>query len=95
MIFEWDEQKDRANITKHGIAFQLAASVFDDPLRLDDLNRVVAGEERRHVIGMAGNTLLVLFVVYTERSNRGQETIRLISARKASRKERSRYARLP
>jgi uncharacterized DUF497 family protein len=95
VIFEWDEQKDRANITKHGIAFQLAASVFDDPLRLDDLNRVVAGEERRHVIGMAGNTLLVLFVVYTERSNRGQETIRLISARKASRKERSQYARLP
>jgi uncharacterized DUF497 family protein len=95
VIFEWDEQKDRANITKHGIAFQLAASVFDDPLRLDDLNRVVAGEERRHEIGMAGNTLLVLFVVYTERSNRGQETIRLISARKASRKERSRYARLP
>lgn len=94
VIFEWDERKDRANIAKHGIAFQLAASVFDDPFRLDDLNRVVAGEERRHVIGMAEDTLLVLFVVYTSRSKHGQETIRIISARKASRKERGRYSRL-
>jgi hypothetical protein len=37
--------------------------VFDDPFHLDDLNRVVDGEQRRHVIGMAGDTLLVLFVV--------------------------------
>jgi uncharacterized protein len=94
VIFEWDERKDRANIAKHGIAFQLAASVFDDPFRLDDLNRVVAGEERRHLIGVAGDTLLVLFVVYTDRSKHGQETIRIISARKASRKERGRYSRL-
>jgi hypothetical protein len=43
VIFEWDERKDRANIAKHGIAFQLAARVFDDPFRLDDLNRVLAG----------------------------------------------------
>jgi hypothetical protein len=41
----------------------LAASVFDDPFRLDDLSQVVDGEQRRHVIGMAGDTLLVLFVV--------------------------------
>jgi uncharacterized DUF497 family protein len=91
---KWDERKNRANIAKHGIAFRLAASVFDDPFRLDDLNRVVDGEERHHVIGMAGDTLLVLFVVYTARSTHGQETIRIISARKASRKERGRYSRL-
>ena len=94
MIFEWDGPKNRANIAKHRIAFELAALVFSDPNRLDDLNRIVGGEVRRQVIGAAGDTLLVLFVVYTERSNRGQETIRIISARTASRKERSRYTRL-
>jgi uncharacterized DUF497 family protein len=94
VIFEWDGRKDRANIAKHGIPFQSAAAVFDDPFRLDEWNRSVTSEERRHVIGVAGDNLLVLFVVYTERKSDGQKTIRIISARKASRKERGRYSRL-
>jgi uncharacterized protein len=95
VVFEWDENKDRANILKHGVAFRLAALIFGDPLRLDELNRAAAGEKRRHVIGAAGDSKLVLFVVYTVRSKHGQERIvRIISARKASRKERGRYWRL-
>ena len=94
MIFEWDERKERANVQKHGIAFDFAALVFDDPFRLDEWNRTVDGEQRRHVIGRAGDTVLILFVVYTERSKDDQTTIRIISVRKASRKNRSRYSGL-
>jgi uncharacterized protein len=96
MVFTWDERKAQVNQAKHGIAFDLAIEVFNDPNRVEGFSRNVAGEVRMQVIGAAGMQALILFVAYTERReiNGKQKTIRIISARKASRKERRRYAAL-
>ena len=88
--FEWDAAKARSNLRKHGVSFQNARSLFDRPhlakLQLDE----ASGEERWVAIGWIKATLGV--VVFTERvSDAGTETIRIISARKASNRERTWY----
>jgi uncharacterized DUF497 family protein len=87
MEFEWDEKKAAANLRKHGIAFETAKQVFADPFALDvsDLLSAEYGEDRFVVTGYGGGRLLT--VTYTLRN----ETIRLISARKATRKEHDDY----
>ena len=85
MVFEWDNEKKNIIIKKHGISFEEAVLVFDDPYVLilkDDLHSNI--EERFIAIGMVND---VLFVVYTERSS----NIRIISARKAVRAEIREY----
>jgi len=83
--FEWDREKAKKNKIKHGIGFKTAAKVFNDPNRLDLPDGEHSFDEsRRKVIGMVDD---ILFVIYTERSNR----IRLISAREAGDDERSDY----
>lgn len=86
MDYEWDPSKAAANLQKHGVRFADAVSVFSDELALtapDD----VADEERFVTLGTdAYGRLLV--VVYTWR---GEQRIRLISARKATRHERTQY----
>jgi uncharacterized DUF497 family protein len=86
MKFEWDKEKDRANIRKHGVSFERAKSIFNGPVwsRLDD--REEYGETRIVSVGMMDNTVLVV-VVHTDR----RRTIRIISARFANRWERKRY----
>lgn len=84
--FEWDEAKAAENYAKHGVSFELATKVFDDPFgieRLDD--REDYGEDRFLLIGIAEGA--VLTVVYTERNSR----IRIISARQATRHEHDDY----
>lgn len=86
MEFEWDEAKNRSNLEKHGVDFADAAAVFADPLHLtmpDD--RFSYGEQRYIIIGSVDERMHV--VVYTVRD----EVIRIISARKANMRERSRY----
>ncbi len=90
MRVDWDERKSEANRKKHGISFELAQEVFDDPLCLSGLDRVEGGEERWHTVGMAGGVVLLL-VVHTLRDAAGEEIIRIISARKATRRERDFY----
>ncbi len=88
MNFEWDAAKARANAEKHGVRFEIAAAVFFDPARITAIDdRFDYGEERLVTLGRTNDGILV--VVTTERDH-GQ-TIRIISARKASRQERSRY----
>ncbi|MBR8835411.1 MAG: BrnT family toxin [Stigonema ocellatum SAG 48.90 = DSM 106950] len=92
MEFEWDEEKNRVNITKHGIDFELALVVFDDPdllTRVDD--RFDYGEAREVSIGQMplvtqGQVIMVL-VVHTERNG----ITRIISVRKATKQERRLY----
>lgn len=85
MLFEWDEEKNAANIKKHGIDFEDAIRVFEDDDRIEIYDAAHSGEEDRYnTIGMVND---VLFVVYTER----RESIRIISARPATRGERSIY----
>ena len=84
--FEWDEAKAVANLAKHGVRFADAAAVFDDPSALDIEDRSMDyGEVGRRVVGIGHGRHLT--VAYTERG----ETIRLISARKATRTERREY----
>jgi uncharacterized DUF497 family protein len=86
LYFEWDEQKASANLIKHGVNFDTVRSVFDDPFAIDIEDRSANyGEVRRRIVGLGNG--LVLTVIYTERS----ETIRIISARKATRVERKEY----
>lgn len=86
MKFEWDEDKAAGNLRKHGVDFDFAARVFDDPVAIEVIDdREDYGEERIALIGMARHTLLK--IVYTLRGDR----IRIISARKATRHEQEDY----
>lgn len=87
MEFEWDESKATANLTKHDVSFEEAKSVFDNVLAVifhDEAHSV--GEKREIIIGHSQNNRLLL-ISFTERSN----TISIISARLATRRERENY----
>jgi uncharacterized protein len=87
--FIWDARKNRANTRKHGIDFETAIVVFDDPFQVTLQDREVEGEQRWHTIGMV-NDLSIVLVVHT---NEGEEFVRIVSARKATPRERTIYAR--
>jgi uncharacterized DUF497 family protein len=91
-VFEWDPRKAEANAVKHGVTFDDAVTVFLDPEALDgpDLQHSSA-ESRFRRLGQAANGQ-VLMVAYTLRRRGNAETIRIISARRASRRERAAYA---
>jgi len=93
MRFEWDRQKNRVNQSKHGgVAFQTAAFVFDDPHAIFRKDRIVSGEQRWHALGaVQGAVLLVVHVYGKENDNGEEETIRIISARQANKRERRIY----
>lgn len=89
--FEWDPVKARTNQRKHGIRFEDAMHVFDDPhARFEQDLTGGPGEPRWQAIGLAAD-VIVIFVVHSVREEGGDEVIRLISARRATRKERNRY----
>ncbi|MGX5052994.1 BrnT family toxin [Enterobacter asburiae] len=88
--FEWDTNKAKSNLIKHGIHFEEAVLVFDDPYHLSLQDRHENGEFRWQTIGLV-HGLIVIMVAHTVRFESGDEVIRIISARKANRKERSRY----
>jgi uncharacterized DUF497 family protein len=88
--FEWDPAKAKRNLAKHGVSFEQASRVFDDPFALMLQDRVEQGEERWQAIGRAG-TYLVIVVAHTVRRSAGDDIIRIISARRALRQERQRY----
>jgi uncharacterized DUF497 family protein len=92
-VFEWDPKKAAANLTKHGISFEEASMVFADPNAMDGPDRYhSAGEIRFLRLGRSALGSVVM-VAYTLRRTEHGETIRIISARRASRKERAAYAR--
>jgi uncharacterized protein len=90
MVFAWDETKDRTNRRKHGVSFATAMEVFDDPDAVSYLDRVLDGEERWHTLGLVGG-IVILLVVHTIEEQNGEEEVRIISARKASSRERGLY----
>ncbi len=93
MRFEWNEQKNRANRRKHGVSFETAQRVFDDPLQLSRLGYEENEEERWQTIGLIEGEV-VLVVAHTYRQQGDDEIIRIISARKATRHERRHYEKL-
>jgi len=91
MRVAWDPSKNEANKIKHGIEFESAQFVFDDPFCITFVERVTDGEERWHAIGSIEKVIL-LVVVHTYREENSEEVIRIISARRATRKEKKLYA---
>jgi len=88
MLYNWDENKRASNIEKHGIDFVDATEIFSDQNRIETIDdRIDYGEERLQTIGYALPGLL--FVVYTYREKKTKR--RIISARKASKKEKALY----
>ena len=92
MRFVWDEKKNPANRLKHHVSFETAMLVFDDPHHLSAQDRHMDGEERWQTLGLVGG-VVVLLVAHTHADADGEEVIRIISARKATRRERLRYER--
>ncbi|NJK27859.1 MAG: BrnT family toxin [Coleofasciculaceae cyanobacterium SM2_3_26] len=87
MEFTWNESKASANLKKHGVSFEEAVTVFNNPLAVifdDEVHSI--GEQREIIIGHSRKSRLIL-VAFIERSN----TIRIISARLATRREREDY----
>lgn len=89
--FEWDTQKAASNDAKHRVSFLEAATVFADPDGLDGPDELHSGEETRYIRLGRSSTGRVLTVCYTPRVANNAETIRIISARSASRRERAAY----
>lgn len=77
MLFSWDERENRANKRRHGISFETALRVFEDPYAVLEWDREVDGEDRWHTIGAIGGIDVVL-VVHTNRYSDGEEEIRII-----------------
>jgi len=87
MKSEWDQSKAAVNLKKHGVSFEEAKTVFDNPLAVifdDEVNSI---DERREIIVGHSQQNRLLLIAFTERSS----NIRIISARLATRKEREDY----
>jgi uncharacterized DUF497 family protein len=91
MLFEWDNAKAETNRRKHGITFEIARHVFDDPDALVEQDRIEGGELRWRTIGAVDGVLLLLVAHTVDFGDEPDETIRIISARRADRRERKRY----
>jgi uncharacterized DUF497 family protein len=87
LLFEWDARKARRNSTIHGVSFDEASTAFRDPLSKTIPDPLHSVDEERFVLLGRSHRNRLLVVVHTERGDR----IRLISARRASHRERVRY----
>lgn len=89
--FEWDEDKNTANIFKHGIDFFDAVYIWNDPMRQEryDIEHSSNNEDRWQTIGLS--RFGVLMVVYTDKVNFDESDIRIISARRAESHEVRQY----
>lgn len=87
MIYEWDPKKAKANLRKHGVSFDEAASVFLDPVAVTFPDPDHSGEESREITIGHSTRQRVVFLSHTLREGR----TRLISARKVNRREREQY----
>ena len=93
MYYDWDNSKNRKNQNRHGVSFEEASTVFEDEERIFTIDRKHSTEKetRFFTIGFSVEKRQ-LFVCYCERTTEdGIEIIRIISARKAGKKDRKRY----
>jgi uncharacterized protein len=87
MRFEWNDDKAASNLSKHGVSFEEAKTVFDHPLYVDFYDPDHSEDEERYLIVGQSSRGRLLIVSYTERG----DSIRLISAREVTRTEREAY----
>jgi len=92
--FEWDEAKNAANQRKHGVRFEDAVRVFEDPLHVSELERDTDGEQRWQTFGFIDGHLFVMVantVSEAYEDGTAVDVVRLITARRATPKERRDY----
>ncbi len=87
MEYEWDNAKARSNLMKHGVSFEEARTVFDDPLYIDFFDPDHSDDEERYIVVGKSRQDRLIVVSYTERKS----GIRVISAREATRREKDAY----
>jgi uncharacterized protein len=90
MRFEWDDNKNRLNRSRHGVGFETASLVFDDPYAITVRDEFSDEELRWITVGGIGPGAILL-VVHTWFEKDGQDVIRIISARAAESHERKAY----
>ena len=91
--FEWDKAKNLSNRRKHGVSFEEASQVFDDPLYTSVPERVEDGDQRWQTFGRVDKVLLMTAHTLREECAEDEpiEIIRIITARKATARERRKY----
>jgi hypothetical protein len=90
MRFEWDPDKARSNLVKHGVTFEDAEFVWEDPLRVIRFDSVQDYEERWRAIGAVGPVALIIVIhIYPDATD--EDRVRIISARRATAHERRQY----
>lgn len=85
--YDWDDEKAESNLEKHGVSFEEAATIFDDPLYVDFYDPDHSVDEHRYLIMGQSTAGRLLIVAYTERD----DVVRLISAREVTSAERKVY----
>ncbi len=91
MKFEWNTDKERINIRKHGVTFEQASYVFADPFALNLYDNEHSDNEDRWVLLGKSLNETVLLVIHTFRDDNNIEFVRIISARKATKEENKIY----
>ena len=86
-----DEEKNRSNERKHGITFNEAIQVFLDPLQVSIQDRIEDGEERWQTLGVVRGVMLLLVAHTFQDDSEAESIVRIISARRANRRERRLY----
>ncbi len=90
-MFSWDETKNQSNRQKHGVSFEAAQHVFEDPCHISRQDRIEGGEHRWQTIGLVEGVVLLLVAHTWQDHADGAEHIRIISARRATKQERKVY----
>lgn len=90
-LIEWDPDKAESNYHKHGVRFEVAARVFDDPLCISVQDRFEHGEPRWQSVGLVDGFLLLLLAHTVHDRDDGIEVVRIISARRPTKQEKKRY----
>ena len=91
MRWTWDQAKNRANLRAHGLSFEAAVFVFDDPTSLTR-EHPYSYEQRWRTIGMVGTQVVMVVHTWPDlHTETGEEIGRMISTRKATRREREAY----
>ena len=91
MKFEWDTEKEKLNIQKRGITFEQASYVFADPFALSKYDDEHSEDEDRWILLGKSLSESILVVAHTFRDDDGAEVVRIISARKATKREKQSY----
>jgi len=93
MKYEWNKEKNKQNLQKHGISFEEAKEVFDDALQISKLDKRFSYFEERWITIGSTTKYKVLVVANLFFTDDGEEIIRIVSARKANKQERESYER--